>query len=258
MFEELDKKEESNSGENENNPKENIANSQEDEATSSSQQNNGIEDIFSDGEDDLEIDDSQAGGMAYNEGKKKPAVFTPIDKENSQNTIKEEKKSPFLKIFIFIIIFGLILIGAYFLYNAYLKDIILNKNNTTEQGVVENEIKDEGNINKEPLENIVPENNEVKNIQENKINNTESNNAPVNDKDTDGDGLSDQKEIELGLNINSIDTDQDGLFDREEVMVYGTDPKNKDTDGDGFSDGNEVKDGYNPKGPGKLYDINQQ
>lgn len=73
--------------------------------------------------------------------------------------------------------------------------------------------------------------------------------------DTDGDGLSDARERQLGTNINNVDTDSDGLFDLEEVNVYKTDPKNPDTDGDGYSDGDEVKSGFDPKGPGKLYEI---
>ncbi len=74
-------------------------------------------------------------------------------------------------------------------------------------------------------------------------------------EDTDGDGLTDEKEKELGTNISLSDTDGDGLFDREEVEVYTTDPLSHDTDEDGHSDGEEVKGGYNPKGEGVLRDI---
>lgn len=74
--------------------------------------------------------------------------------------------------------------------------------------------------------------------------------------DTDGDGLSDQDEAYAGTNPRSPDTDGDGLFDREEVNVWHTDPLNRDTDGDGFSDGDEVRNGFDPKGPGKILDIN--
>lgn len=58
--------------------------------------------------------------------------------------------------------------------------------------------------------------------------------------DTDGDGLTDDQEIELGLDPNSPDFDNDGLTDGEEINTYNTDPKNADTDGDGLSDGDEV------------------
>src|SRR5207244_3745245 len=39
---------------------------------------------------------------------------------------------------------------------------------------------------------------------------------------------------------NEADTDGDGLTDQDELNVYNTDPFRKDTDGDGFSDGVEV------------------
>ncbi|MDP2736200.1 MAG: hypothetical protein Q8O59_00225 [bacterium] len=76
--------------------------------------------------------------------------------------------------------------------------------------------------------------------------------------DSDLDGLTDEEEAVLGTNSNSPDTDQDGLTDREEVKVYNTDPLKADTDGDGYQDGEEVRNGFNPKGPGKLLDINNQ
>ncbi|GEM_PF-3001052 len=76
-------------------------------------------------------------------------------------------------------------------------------------------------------------------------------------KDTDGDGLTDDEERVLGTDPTLPDTDGDGLTDREEVRVFGTDPLKTDTDGDGFSDGQEVKGGYDPKGPGKLLDIDK-
>lgn len=70
--------------------------------------------------------------------------------------------------------------------------------------------------------------------------------------DSDNDGLTDVREIELGINPNKIDSDDDGLLDYEEVEVWKTNPLIKDTDGDGYSDGDEVKNKYNPNGPGKA------
>jgi hypothetical protein len=75
--------------------------------------------------------------------------------------------------------------------------------------------------------------------------------------DSDNDGLTDEEEAILGTDPNSPDTDNDGLTDREETKVYNTDPMNHDTDGDGYQDGQEVKNGYNPKGAGKLLEINR-
>ncbi len=73
--------------------------------------------------------------------------------------------------------------------------------------------------------------------------------------DSDSDGLTDNEEKELGTNFLQIDSDGDGLFDFNEVKVYFTDPLNPDTDGDGYLDGEEVLQGYNPKGEGKLLNL---
>jgi len=57
--------------------------------------------------------------------------------------------------------------------------------------------------------------------------------------DTDGDGLSNAEEAELGTDPELADTDGDGLDDGAEQEI-GSDPLNADTDGDGLSDGDEV------------------
>lgn len=58
--------------------------------------------------------------------------------------------------------------------------------------------------------------------------------------DTDGDGLTDTEEAELGTDPNTADTDGDGLIDGPEINEYDTDPLEADTDGDGLNDGDEV------------------
>jgi hypothetical protein len=70
--------------------------------------------------------------------------------------------------------------------------------------------------------------------------------------DTDGDGLSDRRETELGLDPARPDSDADGTTDGDEVMKYGTNPLNRDTDRDTYEDGAEIKNGYNPRGEGKC------
>ena len=112
--------------------------------------------------------------------------------------------------------------------------------------------------------------------------------ADPEDKDSDGDGLTDAKEKELGTDPNKADTDGDGINDGDEVSGEGnnfdgkptdplspdtdgdgindgdevnrkdkdgnpapTDPNNPDTDGDGISDGTEIKDGTDPLTPEK-------
>lgn len=60
--------------------------------------------------------------------------------------------------------------------------------------------------------------------------------------DSDGDGLTDNEEAELGTDPYDPDTDNDRLMDGEEVKTYGTDPLNPDTDWDMLKDGEEVLD----------------
>lgn len=80
---------------------------------------------------------------------------------------------------------------------------------------------------------------------------------PASLLDSDGDGLTNARELEVGTSVTKADTDGDGLGDREEVEVYGTDPRRPDTDGDGYLDGQEVSGGYNPNGEGKLFTVPQ-
>ena len=53
------------------------------------------------------------------------------------------------------------------------------------------------------------------------------------DPDSDGDGLLDGEEHQIGTDMFDWDTDDDGLSDAEELQTYFTDPNNVDTDGDG-------------------------
>ena len=63
--------------------------------------------------------------------------------------------------------------------------------------------------------------------------------------DSDGDGLLDSEEIELGTDPADSDTDDDGLLDGEEVEL-GTNPNDEDTDNDLINDGAEVEAGTDP------------
>ncbi len=58
--------------------------------------------------------------------------------------------------------------------------------------------------------------------------------------DTDGDGLTDARESELGTSPTLADTDGDGLDDGAEIDIWGTDPTLFDSDNDGASDGEEI------------------
>jgi TolB protein len=72
--------------------------------------------------------------------------------------------------------------------------------------------------------------------------------AIIGEQDTDGDGLTDQREAELGTNPNNPDTDNDRLNDGDEVRL-GTNPLNPDTDNDRLIDGEEVRLGTDPRNP---------
>ena len=69
-----------------------------------------------------------------------------------------------------------------------------------------------------------------------------------NEPDTDGDGRTDGEELEDGTDPTLADTDNDGLNDGEE-LAEGTDPLVADTDGDGLKDGAEVDIGTDPLDP---------
>ena len=91
--------------------------------------------------------------------------------------------------------------------------------------------------------------------------------------DTDGDGLSDSQENELGTDPESSDTDGDGLSDLEEAngesdplqsdadsdglndseeLAANTDPNNADSDGDGADDGMELNADTDPNDPDSV------
>jgi hypothetical protein len=58
--------------------------------------------------------------------------------------------------------------------------------------------------------------------------------------DSDGDGLTNQEEIDLGTNLYDADYDQDNLNDYQEIKIYYTDPFDGDTDSDGLRDDREI------------------
>ena len=70
-------------------------------------------------------------------------------------------------------------------------------------------------------------------------------NEKYSERDTDGDGLSDWKENELGTDPFAIDSNGDGLSDGMEYAA-GLDPVSNDVDGDGSSNAQELAAGTNP------------
>jgi hypothetical protein len=70
--------------------------------------------------------------------------------------------------------------------------------------------------------------------------------------DSDGDGLEDAIEVELGTDPVDLDTDDDGLTDGDEYYVYQTGTRNPDSDGDGVVDGVETANGTDPNDPASF------
>jgi hypothetical protein len=70
--------------------------------------------------------------------------------------------------------------------------------------------------------------------------------------DSDGDGLEDAIELELGTDPVDLDTDDDGLTDGDEYYVHQTGTRNPDTDGDGVVDGEETANGTDPNDPASF------
>jgi len=160
-------------------------------------------------------------------------------------------------IFLVVIVLGL---AGYWVYNIINSDATNNFDDL-------NNLEQENDINKilDNLQTQTQTQNEQKNIDNNlpaQEENVTEENASVQEEvveqDSDQDGLSDSQERELGTNPARVDTDFDGLSDREEVEVYQTDPTSADSDRDGYLDGVEVNNGYNPLGPGKINELNNQ
>ncbi|MCB9762484.1 MAG: hypothetical protein H6739_21985 [Alphaproteobacteria bacterium] len=69
--------------------------------------------------------------------------------------------------------------------------------------------------------------------------------------DTDGDGLTDPEEEELGTDPANADTDGDTISDSDELDM-GLDPLDVDSDGDGYQDNWELAEGTDPANAGSV------
>ena len=68
--------------------------------------------------------------------------------------------------------------------------------------------------------------------------------------DSDADRLLDRDEVETHqTNPLDVDTDDDRLQDGDEIQTHQTDPRNADMDGDGRVDGDEIAGGSDPRNP---------
>lgn len=80
--------------------------------------------------------------------------------------------------------------------------------------------------------------------------------SDTKDVDSDGDGLSDLLEDELGSDPLETDSDSDGLDDGAEVNLHNTSPINADSDGDGANDRFELNNGTDPTDPASKPEVN--
>ncbi|MFA6888769.1 MAG: thrombospondin type 3 repeat-containing protein, partial [Candidatus Woesearchaeota archaeon] len=68
----------------------------------------------------------------------------------------------------------------------------------------------------------------------------------TDDRDSDNDELTNAQESVYGTNPALADTDGDGLTDGKEVLTYLTNPLDSDSDNGGVLDGQEITNGTNP------------
>lgn len=77
-------------------------------------------------------------------------------------------------------------------------------------------------------------------------------------EDKDKDGINNVSELENQTDPALSDTDNDELDDCEEIKTYRTNPVVADTDGDGANDGWEVSNGYDPLKKEKSFSIDEE
>lgn len=200
------------------------------------------------------------GASALNAGILKPKSTPPSILETmpqapsvmgDDNTIKEPKLSRGIMGTIMVVVIGFVLVGSgWFVYHMFTKDtpevavipleIVPPVTNTsTDSGLPSNPTT--------PSVDVAPATSSSDAIDHEII----AGESP----DSDGDGIKDEHEKELGTDPSNWDSDSDDLSDGEEMLIWHTNPKNADTDGDTYKDGAEVKAGYNPSGTGRLAEI---
>lgn len=223
-------------------------------------------DMFAETEKETLATPPQPDALSAGLLKKKEGDDVPVPDMNTgmlnpapMYAMKEPILGKIILVIVFVVILGGLGFGGWWIYNNYFNDT----NNTT-TGNVENTATIPTVPNVEVTTPTTTENeNDTSVITTGTIpTDTELNRDINNDKilfgepiDTDKDGLDDVRESEIGTKANVADTDEDGLIDGDEVIIWKTDPLNPDTDGDTHIDGKEVKNGYNPLGPGKLFQV---
>lgn len=192
------------------------------------------------------------------------------DKNINSSFDSEEKKGSGIikKMFVAIIIFALIGVGAYFVYSQILLPNSSNQNNQVLVDQSQNTPEEEVDVENESESNNVVDdsleqegdliNNDItggSEITEEDPVSVEENSPEevLKNLDSDNDDLSDYEEIYIyKTDPYNPDSDGDGLNDYNEVIIFGTDPLSADTDGDTYFDGQEILSGYNPLGGGVI------
>ncbi|PIY93450.1 MAG: hypothetical protein COY69_01535 [Candidatus Magasanikbacteria bacterium CG_4_10_14_0_8_um_filter_32_14] len=180
-----------------------------------------------------------------------PPSDIPINDNQSKSVSQLSEPIGSKKIIIWIVVLVVVLIlgsGSAWIYFSYIK------NNANNNAIVQPVVDNNSNTNNIVNDVVVPP--IIDNIQENTTTNNNLNQEIIVGEplDTDGDGLDDIREADIGIDPLNWDTDGDGLSDADEIVIWKTDPLNSDTDGDTFGDGAEIKNGYSPTGPGKLFE----
>ncbi len=164
------------------------------------------------------------------------------------NTIKEPRLSHGIMVTIMVVVVGFILIGSgWFVYRVFTKDTTEPEVSPLEDVPLENETPVTVPIITPPLEEVITPTSSSDAVDQEII--------LGESIDSDGDGVKDNREVEIGTNPSNWDTDNDELSDGEELLIWHTNPKSDDSDGDTYKDGTEVKAGYNPSGPGRLAEM---
>ncbi len=168
----------------------------------------------------------------------------------SDNTIKEPKLSRGIMGVVMTLVIGCVLLGSgWFVYHMFTKK-------PADIAVVPVEpVPIVTSTPNEPLLPVVPITPSVDVTPVTSSNAVDKEILAGETPDSDGDGIKDDHEVELGLDPNNWDSDTDDLSDGEELLIWHTNPKNADTDSDNYKDGAEVKAGYNPSGLGRLAEV---
>ena len=160
-----------------------------------------------------------------------------------------------LMVIVILVIAGGVGYGAWWVYSSYIMKAPQAKAPVTEQTTPVEQPRDEV-----PIEQpTTTEDGEFPTMQVTSTESSTTTPPPAEEipgalVDSDKDGLDDAREEQMKTDPLNQDSDKDGLTDGDEVLIWKTDPTNKDSDGDGYLDGEEANHGYNPLGPGKLFD----